>query len=201
MSARALIPTGGSGDILSAEEVTEIAGALHEPGEAQARQFDRLNRAFGAAWLRDVMSDARWVVSHPEEPQNRRRDGSPRTLGGVFFRLARERLYAMHREHRIRWEAIGWFFATEDRPEPQIIPTPRPKGPPPAPPRPPRRVTPPPAPKPREGRLPPQQGGARDSYVSRPKVPPFGTGRGKLSQPMAEIIRLAPRSGSRSSRS
>lgn len=95
MSARALIPTGGSGDLLSAVEVAEIAGAIHEPGEVQVRQIDRLNRTFGAAWLRDVLSEARWVVTHPEEPQNRRRDGSARTFGGVFFRLARERLYAM----------------------------------------------------------------------------------------------------------
>jgi len=197
VSARALIPTGGSGDLLSAVEVAEIAGAIHEPGEVQVRQIDRLNRTFGAAWLRDVLSEARWVVTHPEEPQNRRRDGSARTFGGVFFRLARERLYAMHREHRIRWEAIGWFFATEDRPEPQIIPTPRPKGSAVTPPRPPRAVTTPPAPKPREGRLPAREGGARESYVSRPKGGTFGTGRGKRPLPKAEIIRLPPRSGPR----
>ena len=193
--------TNDSTPVMTGDEVAALAAEIGETGDPQVRQLHRLNDLFGAEWMCDLKRDATWTLEHPAEPQNRRKDGLPRTPGGVFFRLARERVTAQIRAKALRWQVLGWVFAPEAVPMPHLVPRPRkmPPAPRPRAPKPTREREPPPRrQQPPQGRLPPLPvGEPRNSYVSRPTGGTFGTGRGRRPRPEVEIVTLPSRAPKR----
>lgn len=73
------------------EAAAKIADALGETGERPRAQIARIVALMGAEWTRDVLQEALKVDNTPILPINWRSDGQRRTIGGVFFAVARTR--------------------------------------------------------------------------------------------------------------
>ena len=171
MTPAVVVPPREHTGRMSEPDLSRFAQEIRETGDEQMRQLRRLNAAFGGEWMADVASDA---IRERDPRVILRRDGKPRTIGAIFFRLARVRLYAMQRARLLRWEAIGWFFSPVETPVPLMVPEPREKGPAQREPTGRRVKAPAPERKPRTG-LP--RAPAGDAYVGRGRGGTFGTGR------------------------
>jgi len=125
----------------TAAEIADTLGETGGPGQApRARvvaQIARMIGVMGERWVRDVMAECRWMER--ENCQATRNDGRPRTVGGAFFRAAKEAARALH-VHTGRMPRRT-FFSTFCWREPTPR-TPKPKAPPPKPTRPVRKVVP-----------------------------------------------------------